>query len=72
MITPEAIYEKLKHLPASDLERAAEFIGRLHAANRQERISILRRTHGSLTDEEADDIERAVEEGCEQIDAEKW
>jgi hypothetical protein len=34
----------------------------------EERQSILTRTAGAISVEEADELERAIEEGCEKID----
>lgn len=65
----EEIVEELKTLPPERLERAANYIHRLHSASRQERKVALKRAAGSLTNEEADELARIIEEGCEQIDA---
>jgi len=72
VVTPEAIYEQLKQLRAPDLERTAEFVRHLRNSKTDERLERLRRTHGSLTTDEADEMERAIAQGCEQIDADKW
>ena len=66
------IVDELKTLPPDRLERAADYIHRLHFASREERKTALRRTAGSLTAEEADELERIIEEGCEQIDERDW
>jgi hypothetical protein len=68
----EAIFEELKTLPPNRLERAADYIHRLHSASRIERKAALRRTAGSLTNEEADDLERNIAEGCEKIYERDW
>jgi hypothetical protein len=68
----EAIVEELKTLPPQRLEQAADYIHRLHAGGRLERKAALRRTAGSLTNEEADEMARIIEEGCEQIDERDW
>jgi hypothetical protein len=68
----EAIFEELKTLPPQELERAADYIHRLHAGSRLERKAALRRAAGSLTGEEADELARIIEEGCEQIDERDW
>ena len=68
----EAIFEELKTLPPNRLERAADYIHRLHSASRIERKAALRRTAGSLTNEEADDLARNIAEGCEKIDERDW
>jgi hypothetical protein len=68
----DAILEKLKTLPPGGLERAADYIHRLHSASRLERKAALRRTAGSLTDEEANELSRNIEEGCENVDERDW
>ena len=64
----EAILEELKTLPPAGLERAADYIHRLHSASRAERKAALLSTAGSLTDEEAFDRKHQIEEGCENVD----
>jgi hypothetical protein len=68
----QEIVAELKSLPPERLERAADYIHRLHSASQQERKAALQRTAGSLTDEEADELDRIIEEGCEQIDERDW
>jgi hypothetical protein len=68
----DAILEELKTLPPGGLERAADYIHRLHSASRAERKAALRRTAGSLTEAEADELARNIEEGCENIDERDW
>ena len=64
----EAVIEDLKALPPSNLERAADYIHRLKLITDQERHAIIERTAGSLTLEEADELERIITEGCERLD----
>jgi hypothetical protein len=61
------IVEDLKSLPPDRLEMAASFIRRLKPIGRAEREAALARTFGCLSPEEADEMERVIEEGCEQI-----
>lgn len=68
----DAILEELKALPPAGLERAADYIHRLHSASRAERKAALRRAAGSLTDEEASELKRHIEEGCENVDERDW
>jgi hypothetical protein len=68
----EAIFEELKTLPPDRLEQAADYIHRLHADSRLERKAALRRAAGSLTNEEADELSRIIEEGCERVDECDW
>jgi hypothetical protein len=64
----DAAIEDLKALPPSNLERTADYIDRLKRITDQERQAIIDRTAGSLTREEADELERIIAEGCEQLD----
>jgi len=50
--------------PPAHLDRAADCIQRL----KQRTDHIIDRTAGSLTREEADEWERIIAEGCEQLD----
>jgi hypothetical protein len=72
MVKLQNIVEELKALPPEQLERAADYIHRLNSASRVERKAALRRTAGSLTNEEADELARIVAEGCEQVDERDW
>ena len=51
---------------------AADFIQRLKGISQEERQAILARTAGSLSRETADEMEKAIEEGCEKIDEDGW
>ena len=51
---------------------AADFVHRLKRISEEERQSILTRTAGAISPEEADDLERAIGEGCEKIDEHGW
>ena len=68
----EAIVEELKTLPPQRLEWAASYIHRLHSASQQERKAALRRSAGSLSNEEADELARIIAQGCEQVDERDW
>lgn len=68
----EAIVDDLKSLPPDRLEVAADFIRRLKPISQEERDAILARTFGSLSQEDADAMEKAIEEGCEKIDEQGW
>jgi hypothetical protein len=68
----EAIVEDLKSLPPSELERAADFIHRLKRTSREDRDAILARSFGCLSPEEADELDRVIEEGCETINERDW
>ena len=68
----ETIVEDLKTLPPDRLEVAADFVHRLTRISEEERQAIFTRTAGALSPEEADELERVIEEGCEQIDEKGW
>lgn len=68
----ENIVEDLKSLPPARLEVAADFVHRLKRISEDERQAALARTFGSLSPEEADELERVIEEGCEQINEHGW
>ena len=71
-MTPiDAIVEELKILPPKRLEEAAAYIHHLRQASQNERLQALRETAGSLTQTEADDWAKAVED-CERIDESGW
>ena len=68
----EDIVEDLRLLPPASLEMAANFIRRLKSISQAEREAALARTFGCLSPEEAGELERVIEEGCEQIDEHGW
>jgi hypothetical protein len=68
----ENIVEDLKTLPPDRLEMAASYIRRLKPISQAEREAALARTFGCLSPEEADELERVIEEGCEQINERAW
>ena len=72
MSSLEAVVEELKTLPPSQLARAADFIHRLKTVTQAERQAILDCTFGSLTEEEAAEMEQVIEQGCEQIVERDW
>lgn len=72
MSTLEIIVEDLKSLPTPKLVEAAAYIYRLRETSRADRLAILRETSGSWSPEDADIIEKTIEENCEKIDARDW
>jgi hypothetical protein len=68
----ESIVDDLRSLPPEKLEVAADFLHRLKRVSEEERQAILTRTAGALSAEEADELERLIEEGCEKIDEDGW
>ena len=68
----EAIFEDLRGLPADRLESAADYIRKLKSISHAEKVAIIDRTSGVLTEEEGDEFARIIEAGCEQIDEHEW
>jgi len=68
----ENIVEDLKSLPPPKLKMAADYIQRLKDTSQEERQAALARTFGCLSPEEADQMEKVIEEGCEQINEHGW
>jgi hypothetical protein len=68
----ESIVADLRSLPPGKLELAADYIERLKRISDEERQAVLARTFGSLSREDADAMEKAIEEGCERIDERDW
>jgi hypothetical protein len=68
----ENIVEDLKSLPSARLEVAADFVHRLKRISQTERDAALARTFGRLSPDEADEMERVIEEGCEQVNEHGW
>jgi hypothetical protein len=68
----ENIVEHLKALPPGRLEVAADFIQGLKRTSQEERQAILAQTFGSLSPQHAEAMEKAIEEGCEQINEHGW
>jgi hypothetical protein len=68
----ESIVEDLKRLPPAKLEVAADFVHRLQRISEEERLAILAQTAGSLSPEDAGAVEKAIEEGCENINEHGW
>jgi hypothetical protein len=68
----ENIVEDLKALPPDRLEMAANYIRQLKPISQEERDAALARTFGCLSPQEADELERVIEEGCEQINEHGW
>ena len=68
----DSIFEDLKALPPARLEVAADLVHRLKRISEEESQAIFTRTAGALSAEEADELERVIEEGCEKIDEHGW
>jgi len=72
MSTIEMVVEDLKMLPPHILEQAAGYIHSLKSVQGVNRETLLSRTAGALSTEEADEWEKAISEDCEKIDARDW
>lgn len=72
MSTVEVIVKDLERLSPDKLAKAANYIHGLQEVNLEERLAALKVTGGCLSEEEADAFEKAIEEGCEQIDLNDW
>ena len=57
---------------ASQAELAADFAHRLKRISEVDRQAILTRTAGALSPVEAGELERVIDEGCEQVDEHGW
>ena len=72
MTTLEMVIDELKSLPTEKLDRAAEYVHSLSRTKRAARLAALRASAGSLTDEEADELTKAIDEGCERVHERDW
>ncbi|MBI4024782.1 MAG: hypothetical protein HY360_07350 [Verrucomicrobia bacterium] len=72
MSTLEIIVEELKTLPPAKLDQAASFIHRLRENGAADRRAALERAYGCLTEEEAGEMQKAIEANCERIDPREW
>lgn len=66
------IVEELKTLPPSSLDQAAKIVHQLKENSRAGRMAGLMSTAGCLSKEEADELERIIEKGCETMDERDW
>lgn len=70
-----AIVEALEHLPLSSQKDVLDYALRLADQGQSTRgtpFEQLKHLVGTLPAAAADDMERAIEEHCEQIDADEW
>ena len=61
----EVIMEKLKTLPPPKLEEVSDLVHKLQDTSRVEPLAIRRVTSGILSSADADQVEKAIEENCE-------
>jgi len=64
----ETAIEELKALPPNKLAEAVSYLHSLRETSNEERLAAWKSTGGSLGKEEADELERNIEESCERID----
>jgi hypothetical protein len=66
----------LGQLPIGDQERVVDFARTLAGSEKRKLVGVagkdLLRFAGTISDEDAQQMIQAIEEGCEQIDASKW
>ena len=67
----EKAIEELKALPPDRLAAAAAYIQRLTVPDLQKRRALLQHAGGVLSSEEADELERALQD-CRRIDPGEW
>ena len=72
MNTLEATVEELKSLPPAKLLDAASYIHRLATSRTNPSRAARERAFGCLTSAEAEELERAIADNCERIDASQW
>ena len=68
MSTLQTIVEDLKVLPPERLAEVAGYIHQLKEISQADRLAALQKTAGTLTKEETDAWEQAINEDCERID----
>jgi hypothetical protein len=67
----EKAIEELKALPPDRLATAAAYIHRLTVPDLQKRRALVQNAGGALSSEEADELERALQD-CRRIDPGEW
>jgi hypothetical protein len=67
----EKAIEELKALPPDRLAAAAAYIHRLTVPDLRKRRALLQNSGGVLSSEEADELERALQD-CRRIDPGEW
>ncbi len=67
------IMQKIEMMPLSMKLRVKDYIYILEKNIPQKgNIANLKKHYGSIDDESAEEMKKAIEEGCEQIDVENW
>lgn len=68
MISQEGIIADLEALPASALQKVADFVHQMRIAAAVDRQAAFDASFGCMTAAEADVFDRVIEEGCERIE----
>ena len=66
------IIEDIQALPPDGLQKAAGYIHILKERSARRRDAVLKSTATAFSSAEADAMEKAIEDGCERIDANAW
>ena len=66
------IIEDIRALPSDGLQKAAGYIHILKERSARRRAAVLKSTATAFSSAEARAMEKAIEEGCERIDANAW
>lgn len=68
MAVQEAILRDLQLLPAPMLQQVADYVHSLSLRAAGERQAAFEASFGSMSQEEADEFDRVIEEGCERVE----
>ena len=72
-MTPlETILAELKSLPPQKVQQAASYVHQLTEERRLVRKNAFREVANMLSTKDIDELERAINEGCEQVDDDSW
>jgi hypothetical protein len=69
MISQQAIMADLGALPATALQKVADFVHQMRDTAAADRQAAFDASFGCMTAEEADAFERVIEDGCERIES---
>lgn len=69
MTAQETIMADLEALPAAALQKVADYVHQIRQRATADRQAAFEASFGCMTDDEADAFDRAIEEGCERIEA---
>jgi hypothetical protein len=69
MTAQENILADLQALPSTALQQVADYVHQLRGRSLIERQIAFDASFGSMPKEDADAFDRAIENGCEQIDS---